>query len=148
MAKTRFWCIYQGIVGRCKYTKGNRYYRYGGRGITNEWSSFEHFRDDMYESYQAHVKEFGEKNTSIDRIDNDGNYCKENCRWATGREQVLNRGYGTKLLTLNGETKHLCEWAEYLGVDKRLIWSRLENGWSVEKALTNKLYGHSKGRRG
>jgi hypothetical protein len=54
----------------------------------------------MYESYLDHCKLYGEKNTSIDRIDNNKDYCKENCRWATPEVQTLNRG-NTRNIIIN-----------------------------------------------
>lgn len=55
------------------------------------WKDFESFKNDMYESYLLHIKEHWIKNTSIDRIDNNWNYCKENCKWATRKEQSVNK---------------------------------------------------------
>ena len=66
---------------------------YGGCGITicDRWlESFENFKEDMYESYLKHVEEFGEKNTSLDRINSQKNYNKENCKWSTREEQSQN----------------------------------------------------------
>ena len=80
---------------RCNNPKNHKYPRYGGRGIKFLWNSFEEFRDDMHESYLEHVKKFG-KNTSIERIDVNGHYCKGNCRWATAKEQSENLGRDTK----------------------------------------------------
>ena len=77
------------LKARCNNPKSPKWKDYGGRGIKCLWKSFEEFRDDMYQSYLEHIKKFG-KNTSIDRIDVNGNYCKENCRWATAKEQSLN----------------------------------------------------------
>lgn len=78
------------IKGRCYNVNNKDYKYYGFVGIkmSDEWlNSFESFYNDMYSSYLDHVEKYGEKNTSLDRIDPNGNYCKENCRWATWKEQ-------------------------------------------------------------
>jgi len=91
MHKTRFYKIWSGIVDRCNNNNSPVYNYYGNRNINVLWKFFEEFRDDMHRSYKKHCKDFGTKNTSIDRINNDGNYCKGNCRWATMKEQASNR---------------------------------------------------------
>lgn len=69
---------------RCRYKKGNRFYRYGARGISvcDRWNIFENFLEDMGERPEG---------MQIDRIDNDGDYCKENCRWVTPRQNSVNK---------------------------------------------------------
>lgn len=89
--KTRFYKIFSGILQRCNNKHVTNFKNYGGRGIKCLWKSFEEFRDDMYKSYLKHIKEFGVDNTSIDRTNNNGNYCKENCVWATSKQQAKNR---------------------------------------------------------
>lgn len=91
-SKTRFYKIWGCMISRCSNKKGNRYHCYGGKGISvcDRWLKFENFKDDMYDLYLKHVDIFGEKDTSIDRIDVNGNYEPSNCKWSTNKEQSSN----------------------------------------------------------
>lgn len=115
--------------GRCTNPNNHKYPRYGGRGIKvcERWRVFENFLADMgAKPSRAH---------SIERIDNDGHYEPDNCRWATLTEQARNKS-NTRWLTHAGETRSLSEWGEKSGIDRRTIRSRLTYGWSVDDALT------------
>jgi predicted nucleic acid-binding Zn ribbon protein len=137
MTKDPFYITWARIKTVCSHKSDDRYYRYGGRGIKNCWKSFEEFRNDMYESYKIHLDKFGRLNTTIDRIDNNGNYCKENCKWATRKEQAGNRANRVEI-TFNGETHSIKEWSEIKHIKNSVLWNRLfRNKWSIEKSLSS-----------
>lgn len=91
MFGTRFYNIYRQIIRRCNEPKHKAFKNYGGRGVKNLWQSFDEFKRDMYRPYNAHIKKFGESDTTIDRISSEGHYCKDNCRWATWKVQANNK---------------------------------------------------------
>ena len=93
---TRFFNIYRCILKRCNNPKHDSFYLYGWNGIKCEWESYDDFKRDMYDSYIKHCKKFWENQTSIDRLDNSKNYNKENCRWATWKEQNNNQSRSVK----------------------------------------------------
>jgi hypothetical protein len=120
------------MITRCHYKGSTAYKHYGNRGITvcKEWlESFDKFMEDMGLPPT-------EKHT-IDRIDVNGNYCKENCRWATTKQQSTNRRNNNKI-EYNGENLTLSEWSEKLNLGRTIIGKRLDRGWSIEQALTTK----------
>lgn len=89
--KHKFYDVYLWMIRRCTNPQHTSYKNYWARWIRVLRNSFEEFRADMYESYVKHIKEYWKAQTSLDRIDNDWDYCKENCRWATWKEQELNK---------------------------------------------------------
>jgi len=91
---TRFYRIWKAMKTRCSNPNIRQYHLWGGKGIKvcNKWLTFEGFREDMYDSYLLSVGKNGEKNTTIDRIDNKKGYELSNTRWATIHEQARNRG--------------------------------------------------------
>lgn len=115
---------------RCYCKSAASYKNYGARGIAvcERWkNSFEEFaRDVGHPPSEMH---------SLDRIDNDGDYSPDNVRWTTAKQQANNRR-NTKMLSYNGESLPISEWARRLGVDGRVIHLRLNDGWSIEDAVT------------
>jgi hypothetical protein len=93
MRKTRFYEIYYAMKKRCKDESNISYPYYGGRGISvcDRWEKFENFKVDMYSAYLDHVEKYGEKQTTLDRIDGNKDYTPENTRWATYAVQNRNR---------------------------------------------------------
>jgi len=132
MWDTTFYKKWDGMHRRCTNPTMHNYELYGGRGIKCIWKSFEDFRDDMYVSYLAHNKR--NEYTSIERIDNNGNYCKENCRWANRVEQANNRRTNKNIL-YNGRTQTMSQWADEFGMPKTTLWGRLKRGIEFEKAI-------------
>lgn len=84
----KFYITYYNILKRCNDKNSRDYHNYWWRWIKCEWNSFEDFKNDMYESYLEHKS--NNKETTIDRIDVNGNYSKENCKWSTNYEQQRN----------------------------------------------------------
>lgn len=87
----RFYLIWAGMRRRTTSPKCSSYCNYGGRGISSDYyKNFIDFYDDLYEDYKEHIKKYGIENTTLDRIDVNGNYEKNNVRWATRHEQNNN----------------------------------------------------------
>lgn len=120
--------IWSSMLARCRTTTHAAYADYGGRGIKvcDEWMEYSRFLSDMGE--RPHGK-------SLDRTNNNMGYSKENCRWATPKEQNNNRRNNV-LLTLDGVEKTLAEWSAQMGISPHTVSARLLRGWSVERALT------------
>jgi len=123
---------WQSMKQRCHYPKAKSYKHYGGRGIVvcDRWRhSFENFLEDMGERPDG---------CSLDRIDYDGPYSPENCRWADHKTQQRNRPDAT-VLTYNGMTKNLYDWAAEYGKTGKQVYDRICAGWSVEDALNKPM---------
>lgn len=134
MSGTRIYIEWQGMKGRCYNPHDPRYDRWGGRGITvcDEWrDSFEAF----YEWAMSHGYA---DDLTIDRIDNDGNYTPDNCRWATQSEQSRNRNSNIKI-RIGNSTRTLTEWCEIFRVDYNNVVSRYHrNGFASIDDLFNR----------
>lgn len=115
MTSTSIYRIYTGIRTRCNNPHEKTFKNYWARGIKCLWNSFEDFYRDMWESYEAHVKEYWEKDTTIERIDVNGNYCKDNCTWKTKREQVNNQRSNT-IVIIDWVQHNIWEWSKILWI--------------------------------
>lgn len=129
MSKHKIFSLWSQMIQRCHFEGNAAYKNYGGRGITvcERWHKFENFYEDF--------GQFRAANLTIDRIDNNLGYGPGNCRWSTKQEQGRNRR-GNLPLTIKGETRLLCEWAELSGLDSSLIRARkVRLGWCDDDLL-------------
>lgn len=121
--------VWQAMRQRCENPKAQRYADYGARGIRvcDEWRRFENFLADMGDRPQGY---------SLDRIDNDGPYSKENCRWTISKVQNNNKR-DSRVIEFRGEKRTLAEWADHLGLEWSSLRGRIDRyGWDLERALT------------
>ena len=134
---SKTYIIWDSMISRCINPNNISYKNYGGRGITicKSWSKFGNFLEDMDEVPKKH---------QIDRINNNGNYCKDNCKWSTRTEQGRNKR-NNHLITYNGKTQCISAWAEEFGINRSTLMNRLSRGWSIEKALTTPVGKYKKG---
>lgn len=128
--RTSTYKTWKGMNERCSNPGHQSWNHYGGRGVKvcPEWRIYENFLRDMGRKPSAEY--------SLDRIDVNGDYCPENCRWATPKEQARNTS-ANRMLTLHGKTQCVAAWAEELNIKREIIKDRINKlGWSDEKALT------------
>ena len=122
---TRLYQIWQGMKKRCYNPHDARYDRYGRRGIIvcDEW------RENFQAFHDWAVQNGYNETLTIDRIDNDGSYCPDNCRWSSKEEQARNRSSNINI-TIGNATKTLTEWCEIFRVDYKMILARYKrNGF-------------------
>lgn len=129
---TRLYAIWNSMRQRCNNSNHRSYHNYGGRGISicSEWDDFAVFREWAYNSgYNEHGKR-GE--FTLDRIDVDGDYTPENCKWSTMKEQSNNKRT-TIYLEKDGEIHTLKDWADITGIKYETLWKRYHNGKSTDE---------------
>jgi hypothetical protein len=128
-SKTLVHRVWRQMLARCHSPEDSGYHNYGGRGIyvCERWrASFVNFIADMGPRPAG---------MTLDRVDNDGPYAPENCRWATNAEQSRNRRTNRNLI-FRGQTRCVSDWAAIVGVSATTICRRLDGGMSIEDALT------------
>jgi len=119
------WC---GMKQRCYYEKHKSFKDYGAKGIkvSDEWHDFEKFYNDMGSKPEG---------MTLDRIDTNKDYSKDNCRWATYKEQMRNTSRNN-IIEFNGKSMCLTDWAKELNVSYSVLKMRLFRGWDLERALS------------
>ena len=150
MTNSRLYSVWSNMRSRCTNPNNKKYPAYGGRGITvcEEWQSFEPFME--WALANGYDEKAPRGQCTLDRIDFNGNYCPENCRWATNKTQCNNTRQN-RILEHNGERHTMAEWAEITGINQSTISLRInKRGWTIEEALTiepnygNRVKKHTK----
>lgn len=129
MSGTRQYRIWQALKTRCSNPSHPQFEKYGDKGITYpaHWETFDGFWNDMANGYSD--------NKTIDRKDGSKGYGKSNCRWVSYKGQNRNKSDNV-LLTYNGKTQCIAEWAEEVSIPQTTLYHRKNRGWSDEKILT------------
>lgn len=131
LRRTRIYKTWESMKARCYNKNDEKYPRYGARGIIvcDEW------RNDFQTFYDWAMSHGYRNDLQIDRIDNNGNYCPENCRWVNRITQANNKS-NNQFITYKGETKTIAEWSRERGIKYETLRQRLNRyNWSVEKAF-------------
>lgn len=133
LSSTPLYHVWSTMLARCQNRRNKAYKHYGGRGIAvcDRWLSFNNFYDDMSAGYCPGVW--------LDRVNNNGAYCRENCRWATPRQQNNNRR-DNAMLELNGERRSLTEWSRMLNLPVSRLKFRRKMGWADHEVLEKETY--------
>lgn len=123
-----YW-VWANMIQRCNNPNHVSWKWYGAKGIKvcERWKDFALFWEDMGEDW--------EKGLTLDRKENDKDYCPENCRWATTHEQRMNDSHGLTV-TVNGETKRLTEWCRIFKIKAPTVRQRIRNRWTILDALS------------
>lgn len=125
-SRSRLYNIWMGIKYRCETPTCRAFKNWGGRGIRVLWKSYEEFRRDMGPTHANGLQ--------LERIDNNGHYCKENCRWATQLEQSRNRR-SNRYVTFQGEKMTVTELADRFSMNRGTVSTRIRRGESPESAI-------------
>lgn len=143
MSKTRLYTAWHTMKGRCLNENDKHYPRYGGRGIKvcEEWKeSFENFKNWA-------IRNGYKDDLTLDRINNDGDYCPNNCRWTSQKTQNNNRGVSINI-TYKGKTQNLSEWCKELNIPYLRVWQRIKKyGFTFEEAITEPSHYRSGKRK-
>ena len=136
LSKTRIYSIWKNMKCRCNTPSASKYYLYGGRGITvcEEW------KNNFMNFYNWAMSNGYKDNLTIDRINPDGNYEPENCRWATYKEQNSHLSgnkekFSEVIIKYKGKKKNITEWGKEIGINPKTLHARYERGWDIKRML-------------
>lgn len=136
MSWTRIYTIFDHIKQRCTNRNRSDWHLYWWKWIKNLWKTFEDFYKDMWPSYEEHVKKYWEKETTIDRINWNWNYCKENCRWATYKEQGNNLSTNREVVYKWKKYPTMSSLCEEYWIKKTTFNMRIKRYWlTIEEAI-------------
>ena len=143
MSKSKLYCCWTDIKQRCYNENSPAFKQYGGRGIKmcDEWKkSFERFSDWATNNGYS-------EGLTIERVDVNGNYCPENCKWASPYEQSINRRSNI-IISYNGESRCLSEWCKKYRTDYCLVYNRMhKNKWSFERAMFESKHSEKRNKK-
>lgn len=128
LSHTPIWNIWRAMNRRCNNPSDKSFCNYGGRGIKvcESWLKFENFFKDMGHRPSG---------LTLERIDNNKGYSPDNCKWATRKENIVNRRV-TVFMTLNGRTMCQADWCRELSINSQTLRARRMKGWSDNQCLT------------
>ncbi len=131
---TRLYAVWDSMRQRCNNPNHYAYANYGGRGISvcREWDDYSAFR--RWALSSGYDDGAGRGECTLDRVDTNGDYRPDNCRWVNMRAQTNNRRE-TIFLTYEGQTLPLSEWADITGIKYPTLWQRYKRGWPIDKVL-------------
>lgn len=137
-SKLRLYHIWSSMKQRCNREAAISYKYYGAKGVkvTDEWYDYNVFREWALKNGYA-------EDLTLDRIDSNGDYCPENCRWTTRKVQQRNTSYNA-VFTFNGETHCMREWSEITGISYDALQHRYHRNWDVERMLTTPTNKYNK----
>lgn len=132
MSRTPIYKVYSSIKSRCNNKNNPSYKDYWWRWIKCEWRTFEEFYEDIWKNYIIW-------NSTIDRINNNWNYCKENCKLSNNKEQSRNTRRN-KIIEYKWQKKCLAEWLELYWINYEVWRQRLLNWWDIDLILNTKVW--------